>query len=434
MNPKERMLAIAVGGVFAAIMGYFALSYITGQFSARNAEIAKLEGDIKKSKDLVFAGQLAAKKITQYETRSLPPSDEVTRTLYNDWLLSEIEEAGLIQPDVGFESKVPEGDLFVRQTFSISAQGTLPQVINWLYAFYSVDWLHRITRLRLKPVKESKLLDVDCTVETLSLRRAKETDQLELRPGKRLALPTLQAYHDTIANRNLFGPANAAPKITISGSKDVYIGRAAELTIKGADPDALDKLRYKLVQSPDESAKFDEEKGRLTWSPKEIGKYEFVFEAIDDGLPSKVSNREKVVLNVTEQPPAQKPKLDFDHARFTVLTAVLDLNGKREIWLDVRPLDQTFKLHQGDAFEIGSIKGQVAEIGLHDFSFISDGKLRKLAKGNILEQAQVIADAPAKEEAKSGSTAEAKENNQAPRSGGSIAPKTILTAEDKKAG
>ena len=62
MNPKERMLAIAVGGVFAAIVGYFALSWITGQFSARNAEIAQLEGDIKKSKDQVFAGQLAAKK------------------------------------------------------------------------------------------------------------------------------------------------------------------------------------------------------------------------------------------------------------------------------------------------------------------------------------------------------------------------------------
>ena len=434
MNPKERMLAIAVGGVFAAIVGYFALSYLTGQFSARNAEIAKLEGDVKKFKDQVFAGQVAAKKVTQYEARSLPPSDEVTRTLYSDWLLGEIEEAGLIQPDVGFESRVPEGDLFVRQTFSISAQGTLPQVIDWLHAFYSVDWLHRVTRLRLKPVKESKLLDIACTVEALSLRRAKETDQLEPRPGKRLALPTLQDYHDTIGNRNLFGPANAAPKITISGSKDVYIGRAAELTIKGADPDKLDKLRYKLVQSPDESAKFDEEKGRLSWSPKETGKYEFVFEAIDDGLPNKTSNREKVVLNVTEQPPAQKPKLDFDHARFTVLTAVIDLNGKGEVWLHVRPLGQTVKLHQGDEFEIGSIKGQVAQIGQHDFSFTSEGKMRKLAKGNILEQAQVIADAPAREETKSGSTAEAKGNSPPQRSGGSSAPKTVLTAEDKKAG
>jgi hypothetical protein len=275
---------------------------------------------------------------------------------------------------------------------------------------------------------------VTCTIEALSLRRAKDTDQLELRPGKRLALTSRQAYHDAIGNRNLFGPANAAPKITISGSKDVYIGRAAELTIKGADPDTLDKLRYKLVQSPDESAKFDEEKGRLSWSPKETGKYEFVFEAIDDGLPNKTSNREKVVLNVTEQPPAQKPKLDFDHARFTVLTAVLDLNGKGEIWLDVRPLDQTLKLHQGDAFEIGSIKGQVAEIGLHDFSFISDGKLRKLAKGNILEQAQVIADAPAKEETTTGSTAEAKENDKAPRSGGASGSQSLLTSENKKAG
>jgi hypothetical protein len=428
------MLAIAIGGVFAAIMGYFALTYVMGQFSSRSGEITKLNGEIKKYKDQVLAGQLAAQKIARYEARSLPANDEVTRTLYNDWLLSEIQKAGMIQPDVGLKSRTPEGDLFVRQTFSVNAQGTLPQVIDWLHTFYSVDWTHRITQLRLKPVKESKLLDVICTIEALSLRRAKDTDQLEPRPGQRLSLASRQAYHDAIANRNLFGPPNAAPKITVSGSKDVYLGRNAELTIKGADPDALDKLRYRLVQAPDESAKLDEASGRLSWSPKEPGKYEFVFEAVDDGLPNKPSNREKVVLNVTEQPAAQKPKLEFDHARFTVLTAVLDLNGKGEVWLRNQYLGQTLKLHQGDEFEIGSIKGQVAQIGQYDFSFTSEGKLRKLVKGDTLEQAKIVADAPAKEDDKAAPAASAKDNNSAPRPSGPAVPKTLLTSEDKKTG
>lgn len=432
MNPRERLLAIAIGGVAAAILGYFALSYVAGQFSKRSADIARLESDIKKFKDQVFSGQLAAKKISQYEARSLPPDVELARTQYQDWLLGEIQEAGLAEPDVSFKTKMPEGDLFVRQTFSVSAQGTLPQIIDWLHVFYSEDWLHRITLLRLKPIKESKQIELVCTVEALSLKRAKPTSQLESRPSKRLALANYKAYHDTIAGRNLFGPANTAPRITVSGSRDVYLGRTAELTVKGTDPDPLDRLRYRLVQAPDPAAKFDDEKGKLTWSPKALGKYEFVFEAMDDGLPSKPSNQEKFVLNVTEQPPAQPARLDFDHARFTVLTAVIDLDGKGEVWLHVRPLGRTIKLHQGDEFQVGSIKGRVASIGEFDFSFTSDGKLRKLLKGNVLEQAQVVADAPAVEATPAATTGEASSRPPEQKAGSAAAPENRLSAKDRQ--
>jgi hypothetical protein len=153
--------------------------------------------------------------------------------------------------------------------------------------------------------------------------------------------------------------------------------------------------------------KFDEEKGRLTWSPKELGKYEFVFEAIDDGLPNKPSNREKVVINVTEQPTPIKPPLAFDNARHTMLTAVLDLDGKGEVWLHIRPTGQTVKLHEGEEFEIGSIKGKVSEINQHDFVFVSDGKLRKLIKGNLLEKAEVVPEPPASNSAVSSETGKA---------------------------
>jgi hypothetical protein len=425
MNPRERLLAVAIGGVMVAIFGYLGLSYVSGQFTTRNNEISRLEGEIKKRKQQVFAGQVATKKISEYETRSLPPDVQVTRTQYQDWLLNEIQKAGLTKPDVAFKVQMPEGDLLVRQSFTASAKGTLPQIVDLLYAFYSVDWLHRVTQLRLRPVKDSKLLEVTLSIEALSLRKAKEAPQLEPRPGKRLALADRDAYRKAIADRNLFGPPNNAPKISITGSKDVYLGRTADLTVKGTDPDTYDKVRFRLVESPDPTAQFDEEKGRLTWSPKEKGKYEFVFEGIDDGLPNKRSNLEKVVINVTEQPPSGPKRLDFDHARFTILSAVIDLDGKGEIWLYVRPLGQTVRLHEGEDFEIGSVKGTVTQIGAYDFSFKSDGKLRKLTKGDVLDQAQVVADL-----SPTGTVEAADSNTKNPPPESQIQ----LTAEDNKAG
>ena len=73
-----------------------------------------------------------------------------------------------------------------------------------------------------------------------------------------------------------------------------------------------------------------------------------------------------------------------------MLTAVLDIGGIGEVWLHVRPTGETLKLHAGDKFEIGSIKGTVAQIGETDFVFENEGKQRKLEQGDILDQAQAF--------------------------------------------
>lgn len=82
-------------------------------------------------------------------------------------------------------------------------------------------------------------------------------------------------------------------------------------------------------------------------------------------------------------------RLAFDDAKFTVLTGIVSVGGESEVWLFVRPKGQTLRLQTGDKFEIGSVQGEVASIDLNSFSFIADGKLRRLDKGGILEEAAV---------------------------------------------
>jgi hypothetical protein len=305
-----------------------------------------------------------------------------------------MELAGLIEPDVRFvSSQGGDKDVFVKQSFSIEANGTLPQVVELLHAFYAVDWLHRITRLSLRPVKESKLLDVTINVEALSLKKASRVDKLEPRPSNRLALASRDKYYDAIVGRNLFGPRNNEPKISISGAQDVFLGREAELTIKWTDPDPLDQVYVNLIQSAVPDAKLDPATGKFTWTPKEEGKFEFTVEGADDGFPAKISNREKFAINVRKQN-SEPPPAVFDVAKFTMLTALLDLDGRGEVWLHVRPTGQMVTLHEGDRFEIGSVKGTVSTISEYDFCFDFEGKRRKLAKGELLEQAKVIGDIP----------------------------------------
>src|SRR4029453_18306876 len=100
MSSRERNLAMAVSAVLALIVGYIAWTYVGGQFGQKNDEVTKLESEIAKAKKAVFASQVAAKKISEYEGRSLPSDPEIASGHYHNWLISEVQKAGLVQPDV----------------------------------------------------------------------------------------------------------------------------------------------------------------------------------------------------------------------------------------------------------------------------------------------------------------------------------------------
>ena len=393
MNARERQLALAVGGLGVVMALWFGWTYIDSAFRTRRQKIETLEREISNFQRQVMAGQAARRKLGEYESRSLPPDATLAKSLYQSWLLSQIEKAGFANPQVRALSPQKEGDLYVKHIFDVSGKGTLPQVVDFLHAFYEADYLHRIVSLVLKPVKESKQLEVSLKIDAASMSTAPTATALHTQKSNRLALQSKQDYYEKIVDRNLFGPANQAPRLSISGSKDVRINREAQLTAKGSDPDPLDKVRYKMVESSAPDAKFSESSGQFSWTPKQHGKYKFVFEAIDDGLPSQPSKREEIVLNVIDPPPEapRAPVLGFDAAKFTVLVGVTEVDGEGEIWLHNRTKGQMLKLRTGEAFEIGSIKGVVKEIRETDFTFESDGKLRKLERGANLDQASVTA-------------------------------------------
>lgn len=388
MNPRERILGLSVGGVVAMIVVFMCYSSINRMYKFRSTEISKLDQSLAAERRMDRQTLDAAFRMKNYQERSLPRHASVAKSLYQAWLIELFDKSGMGQPAVTTGKSREEKKLYSSQLFTLNAKGTLPQVVKLLHGFYSADYMHRITKLHITPIKDSKNLQLIMDVEALSLELGPEAPALKERPSNRLALAKQEHYVRIIAERNIFGPPNHAPQLA-AGEQKATRGRSADIALRGSDPDKLDKLTYKMVKSGAADAKLDPASGKLSWTPRTNGKYEFLVRATDDGWPAKSSKDELLVVTVEDPPQVVEPpkKLAFDDAKFTVLTAVIDISGTGQIWLTVRPKGQTLKLGVGDKFEVGSVKGTVVSIGDGDFTFESDGKEHKLTKGGILEQA-----------------------------------------------
>ena len=394
MSSRDRIILIAAGGTVFIIAFLLGWSKINAMYASRRITIEKLEQSLVADRELERQSIAAESRMRNYIERSLPPVPSEARSQYQTWILDLFEKAGMAQPLVAIGKGREDRKLLTGQLFTVRGQGTLPQVVKMLHGFYSADYMHRISKLSLKPIKDSKELELAVDIEALSLqlslKNAVAAATLKDRPADRLALPKQEDYVRIISERNLFGPPNQAPQVTGLGNQKAVRGRSVDIAARGSDPDKLDKLAYKLIKSGATEARLDASTGKLNWTPRTNGKYEFIIRATDDGLPAKSSKDELLVVSVEDPPPppVEAPRrLAFDDAKFTVLSAVIDVSGTGQIWLNVRPKGQTLKLGVGDKFEVGSVKGVVTEIGDRDFTFESDGKEHKLSKGGILEQA-----------------------------------------------
>jgi hypothetical protein len=393
MNARERLLSILIGSCLVLVFGYWSISAVWGWFDYRDQRIETLRRDLRKKKEDLMRVQIAAKKLADYEARSLPREVDVAQSLYQTWLLNTCAEAKLA--DVVLDTKKPRAKqrTYHELGYSITARGTLPQVVDWLYRFEQEDRLHRLESFALKPIKNSKELQITLNVGALSVDSAPKAEELLARP--RADYPPLASFQEPIVQRNFFGPPNQPPRFTFESTAKAYVGRSFDFTTKATDSDALDKLSFTLLQGSQHQASLDRTSGRLNWTPPALGEYEFEVEAQDDGLPAKAS-RQTFKVVVSDPPPPPPPaeegpkKLSFDAAKHTVYTATLEANGLAEAWLHNRITSEIPRLHVGDTFAIGSVAGKVQAIEEASLEYESQGKRYRLLRGQLLAEAVVV--------------------------------------------
>jgi hypothetical protein len=373
MSQRERTLAIAVGALVVLIGGFWVFRKVEAGFSLREQTLNRLRSEKSQRERLITSGKLAEQRLERYLERSLPPDPALTERLYLDWLVKSVNDLGFTEPKVnpisgGLRSKT---DAFQAKAFTVSGVGSLEQLTRFLHQFYSVDYLHRIKALAVTP-RDSKILGFNMTVEALSLADAPERDALHLPPSQRLASGDVEAYLDAICGRNMFGPPNMPPRLTVAG-QPAQTNRAVTIAPSASDPDQGDRLTYSWESEDIDGAQFDAQTGRLTWIPTQPGEYEVTITVHDDGVPSRTSESQ-VKISVTDPPqpvaaPVAENKPPYDQVQFTYLTGFIESNGEPMVWMIDRRTNKHYWLREGEKFQVGTFEGQVKQIGNMEVEF-----------------------------------------------------------------
>jgi len=80
------------------------------------------------------------------------------------------------------------------------------------------------------------------------------------------------------------------------------------------------------------------------------------------------------------KPPEPQPP-SFDHAKYTVVTAILEVGGLPQVWIQVRTTGKKFELREGGSFDVGTDRATVVRIGRREVEIEIDGRRRIVRLG-----------------------------------------------------
>jgi hypothetical protein len=151
------------------------------------------------------------------------------------------------------------------------------------------------------------------------------------------------------------------------GDKSAYTGESVSFSISGKDPDKLDRVSYSLVESTLPGAELDAQSGRFSGRAERPGDYQVVVAVIDDGFPPQTQTQ-KVRISVSDRPPAEPPrevstpKPSFALAKFAFVTAITEVDGRRQVWISLRTEGKIEKKHEGEQLRVGEVPVTVQQI------------------------------------------------------------------------
>jgi hypothetical protein len=205
MTRREKVLTAAVASaalLWTANRGWSAYQNAL----ERNSNLQLTSVD--KLADAQFAmarGQKARGQISKWRKQSLPTNREVAKSLYQDWLRNQLLAAGLEVKQLADRTLPGSADALEQISVEIRAQGTLPQLTNFLSRFYTAGILHRISAATLSPGSPEEKLTANFTVDAMILSDCARKDSLPEYQTRQLPR-TADDYRKEIESRNLFAP------------------------------------------------------------------------------------------------------------------------------------------------------------------------------------------------------------------------------------
>ena len=416
LSKREKTLAIVVFSILPIMVLFFAFTSVMNSYFSKRSEVTRLLRQIDEQKETQTRGQLADQRLVYYESLSMSGGTrkkdiDNAKADYEAWLKNLVTE----QVNMTFTSlkpgksediaaRGPDGKTVVgqRHPFKLKASGNLNQLIDLIHEFEKLDVLHRITKLNISPTskgvgKERKRLSslgLQLDLELVSVSSA-DKDRNFLTSIQKPDFP-VEEYRNQIANRNIFGLKNNAPKFNRISRLSYTEDSSISFPLRISDDDKTDKWNFELLeQSVAEATVTNRGKQGQFRCPKLVpGQYKFKAKVSDNGLPSK-SDEIEFTLTINKKPkPAppvarEEPKPDppYMHAGQTAVKFVATpTDGIRRVYIRDMITDQRFELAEGESFDLDDKKWTVMSISNEMVEIEVDGETMKFKVGARLTQ------------------------------------------------
>lgn len=366
LNQRERVLAWGAGTLVALATVQFGYNYVQSLFEERQTQLEAFNREISDKNAAVLRGKRAGKKLDEWRARSLPSDVVLARSLYKNWLARVVERTRLAKADVTLGADVPKPGVYVKIPVNVRGQGTIEQVVQFLFEFYQANHLHYIRQLTITPLASSS------------------------------PAPAADAANSNGAAAG-GGPGAAASPVTPSAppSGPGGFGRGGFGGFGGRG--GFGGFGGRGFGSPGGFSGFG------GGPPAEGLKYEMVLAIEALSLPGavnqdKLNDSQAQRLAFTQFDDYGKtiaergffspysPPIESDPAADTYVTAVVKKEGKYQAWINLRSSGKTLKLHEGETFDVGKEKATVSKIEPHAVEIELRQRRRLVALGKSLAE------------------------------------------------
>lgn len=175
MKQREKVLLAALLAVLGLWQGSALLNaFVFSPVEEKRDDIAEREKRIAtKSRQLDRAIESAA-RLKAWNKRSLPPDPVAATSLYQNWLVDLAVRMKLANVSVSPDRNAakPKGDAYYLVSGTMKAEGTLTQLVDFLYEFRKSGLLHRVSRISLATEQHTgdPALVINLSFEGLALK------------------------------------------------------------------------------------------------------------------------------------------------------------------------------------------------------------------------------------------------------------------------
>ncbi len=270
MKIERRQLLLIVFGI---VVGGYLLNLLVDRYyvqpmDAEARSLANLEKKISETRLKVKRLSTKLPRREELESRALPAELELATSSYQTWLINLVSSLGLSNPNVDSTTPVSEKDV-TRLQFNIRGKANLKQLTQLLFEFYRSGSLHKIRQISLTPTGSSDHLEMQISIEALSLRRSKNEAGLSALTSDRLRFDNVAEYA-AIAKRNLFGEGiisagiRAARLTAVTSDRQgvfeawISLGTDAKtLFLKAGDTTQIDSVEVIVTEIQNDSIKLE---------------------------------------------------------------------------------------------------------------------------------------------------------------------------------